>query len=753
MPTIGEARAHCATVLAGLDDDTLDYVAGAVFEDEDAGTVLPYDDLVDFLVPMLDELCAGDEDAAGDKAKQLYAALASGADDVAKQVKPAEVKRAPISLGKGPTTALEAKVMREQEELRSKVAAVEVKYDRSVGEDGESAAAKKDAGRLAAKQAYLAEEAAKQNAELAAELEDARVTAARMRLSGEASGSRLAAIELGPFQLPNPGGGADLIENASAILVPGHRYGLIGRNGKGKSTLLKFLASRRVGGLDPSTSVHYVSQELHLTPTQEEWRPASLVVEADVERRLLLAESADLTAKSEAKDYAPDAAEQKRRSEVEEALIQIDAEGAPGRAHALLHNLGFPEALMDRRMKALSGGWRVRAALAAALFAKPDVLLLDEPTNHLSIAAVLWLARELSVSSTWHTRVVVVVSHDRHFLDAATTDSLHISGAARRLTPHRMCYSAWAAKREEQQKALRKRAQLRHEKKSKLEAYAGHGFKYGGSSSQINMMQRKAGEAAKLDEEAAAEAAETADLAEDAELPLNLQAGGKLRGPIARLEGVGFRYPGMSSDLFANVDMGLDSDSRVCLLGENGDGKTTLVKVMLGHLDPTAGSVTVDRGARVALVNQHHADQLSYDKTPLAFMLEKFPGDGSLHHEQELRSHLAGCGVQAAQQGTPSGALSGGQRSRVALAAVSFAKPHLLVLDEPTNNLDLEAVAALADAVQAFAGGVVLVSHDQYFVQRVAKEVFVVGKGSVTKQESFEAYRKAMAKKLAKPSS
>ena len=314
MPTIGEARAHCATVLAGLDDDTLDYVAGAVFEDEDAGTVLPEDDLVDFLVPMLDELCAGDEDAAGDKAKQLYAALASGADDVAKQVKPAEVKRAPISLGKGPTTALEAKVMREQEELRSKVAAVEVKYDRSVGEDGESAAAKKDAGRLAAKQAYLAEEAAKQNAELAAELEDARVTAARMRLSGEASGSRLAAIELGPFQLPNPGGGADLIENASAILVPGHRYGLIGRNGKGKSTLLKFLASRRVGGLDPSTSVHYVSQELHLTPTQEEWRPASLVVEADVERRLLLAESADLTAKSEAKDYAPDAAEQKRRS-------------------------------------------------------------------------------------------------------------------------------------------------------------------------------------------------------------------------------------------------------------------------------------------------------------------------------------------------------------------------------------------------------------------------------------------------------
>ncbi|ACO60757.1 ABC transporter/cobalt transport family protein [Micromonas commoda] len=753
MPTVDEARAHCAAILAGLDDDTLEYVAGAVFDDEDAGTVLPEDDLVDFLVPMLDELCDGDEDAARGKAKQLWAALASGSDAAPKETKPADVRRAPISLGKGPTTALEAKVLREQEELRKGVAAVEIVYDRSVGDDGESAAARKDAERLAARQAYLANEAARQSAELAAELEEARVVAARSRLSGEASGSRLAAIELGPFQLPNPGGGADLIENASMILVPGHRYGLIGRNGKGKSTLLKFLASRRVGGLDKSTSVHYVSQELHLSEEQEEWRPAALVVEADVERRLLLAESAELAAKAEAKDYAPDAAEQKRRSEVEEALIQIDAEGAPGRAHALLHNLGFPEALMDRPMRALSGGWRVRAALAAALFAKPDVLLLDEPTNHLSIAAVLWLARELSCSSTWQSRVVVVVSHDRHFLDAATTDSMHISGAARKLTLHRMCYSAWAEKREEQQKALQKRAQLRNEKKTKLEAYAGHGFKYGGSSSQINMMQRKANEAAKLDEEAAAEAAETADLAEDAELPLNLAAGGKLRGPIARLENVAFRYPGMDSDLFANVDMGLDSDSRVCLLGENGDGKTTLVKVMLGHLAPTAGLVTVDRGARVALVNQHHADQLAYDKTPLAFMLDKFPGDGSLQHEQDLRSHLAGCGVMAAQQATPSGALSGGQRSRVALAAVSYARPHLLVLDEPTNNLDLEAVAALAAAVEAFQGGVVLVSHDQFFVQRVAREVFVVGKGAVTKQESFEAYRNAMAKKLAKQSS
>ena len=417
-------------------------------------------------------------------------------------------------------------------------------------------------------------------------------------------------------------------------------------------------------------------------------------------RRVLLEEEARLC-------LLDDEDSQKRLSEVVEQLKAISAESAPARAASLLANLGFNEALSARPMKALSGGWRVRTALAAALFAAPDVLLLDEPTNHLSIAAVLWLSRELSQSAVWASRIVITVSHDRHFLDEATTDSLHISGVARRLTAHRMCYSAWARKREEQQKALKRRVALREEKKEKLLEYAGHGFKYGGSSSQINMMTRKKREADTLQVEDDKEAEELADLDEDAELPLKLCAGGMLTRPIVRLEGVGFRYSAGTPLLFSDVEMTIDSKSRVCLLGENGEGKTTLVKLITGELDATFGAVTRDRGARVALVNQHHADQLRYDMTPLAFMAEKFPGDGSLAHAQEIRSHLAGCGVSVAQQTVRAGALSGGQRSRVALAAVSFSRPHLLVLDEPTNNLDLEAVAALADAVDAFEGGVV----------------------------------------------
>jgi ATP-binding cassette subfamily F protein 3 len=756
-PSESEIKEACAELLKGLDEDTLEYVAGGLLDDED-GTVLEKDDLVDFVAPMLEEMCGGDEDAARAKAESLWDRLTAGSAAAPPAPVAAPEKRAPISLGGGPISALEAKTLAEAAAAREAHAAPEVLYDHDVG-GTTSAAAEKEAARAAARRALLAETAAAEAAELASELEAACERAARMRIDGDATGSRLAAIELGPFQLPNPGGGADLLDDAVLTLAPGHRYGLIGRNGKGKSTLLKFIASRRVGGLAADVSVHYVTQEVTLTDAQEDALPAEVVLQADVERRLLLLDVAEMEAQEALDDKAfeenskisPEQAEarRKRLATAHERLLAMDAEGAPSRASALLRNLGFSDALASRKMRALSGGWRVRVALAAALFAKPDVLLLDEPTNHLSVAAVLWLARELRVSKTWRTRAVVVVSHDRHFLDAATTDSLHISGAARRLTAHRMCYSAWAAKRAEQQLALERRRALRDEKKKTLEGYAGHGFKYGGSSSQINMMQRKANEALKLDEEARKEADETADLAEDAELPLRLSAGGTLRGPfLARLEKVSFRYPAGDKTLFANVDMTLDSASRVCLLGENGEGKTTLVKVLLGQLEPTAGVASLDRGARVALVNQHHADQLAFDKTPLAFMLEKFPGDGGAAHEREVRAHLASVGVSAAQQGTPSGALSGGQRSRVALAATSFAKPHLLVLDEPTNNLDLEAVAALADAVERFEGGVVLVSHDQYFVQRVARDVYVVGNGAVTKQESFQAYRAAMEKTL-----
>ena len=248
--------------------------------------------------------------------------------------------------------------------------------------------------------------------------------------------------------------------------------------------------------------------------------------------------------------------------------------------------------------------------------------------------------------------------------------------------------------------------------------------------------------------------------------PLKISAGGEIDGYVVQLKNVGFGYPGATPErLFRHCEFGITSKSRIVLLGENGNGKTTLVKLITGTLEPSEGAIARNPHARFALVNQHHADQIDLTMTPLQFLRSKFPGDGSYEHNQTLRGHLASCGVTGGAssnniatgaskvfdlQNTPASALSGGQRSRVALAAVSFARPHVLVLDEPTNNLDLESVAALAECVQKFEGAVICVSHDQFFVQAVANEAWVVAGGKVEQVESFDAYRAAQFKVLSK---
>ncbi|CAK0799976.1 unnamed protein product, partial [Prorocentrum cordatum] len=442
--------------------------------------------------------------------------------------------------------------------------------------------------------------AAAQHAQLDGEIEKAREEAVRLRsMKGAFNGH----IEIGPLTLPNPGGGLDLLERCCFNMGPGRRYGLIGRNGKGKSTLLRYLAARRVGGMPASLTVHYVSQEVSLSAAALEQTPVQAVVEADVERRVLLAEVAALEGKA-------GAAEVERLQTCMDQLEAIGADTAGERAEELLANLGFSEELRGRNLGALSGGWRVRVALAAALFAKPDVLLLDEPTNHLSIQAVMWLSHELATSPTWQSRIVVVVSHDRVFVDESCTDMMHISGVARRLTQSKGSYSTWAKRRQEQQKARESQMEKDAAENAKLKDYAGHGFKYGGSSAQINMMKKMERMLETWNEEKQAqEAEELADLLEDGELPVKLLAGGVLDGPAVTFQNVAFGYPGCQ-ELFRGAEFHVDGKSRIVFVGENGNGKSTLVKLMLGELSPTSGSVKINRGARISLVNQHHADQL-----------------------------------------------------------------------------------------------------------------------------------------------
>ena len=531
---------------------------------------------------------------------------------------------------------------------------------------------------------------------------------------------------------------------------------------KGKSTMLRAIAARRVGDVPANVTVHYVSQEVVLTEDQRGKTPVEIVVDADIERNLLSEELIDLEKRASSGDL--DVEGSKRHGEVLSRLDEIEADSAPRRAKELLDNLGFSDELQSRSLSQLSGGWRVRTMLAAAIFAKPDLLLLDEPTNHLSILAVMWLARELSTSETWKERIVVIVSHDRHFMDEVCSDCLHVSGVARKLTQSRGNYSVWAKRRKDEQVLFAKEQAKRQEEIDKLREYAGHGFKYGGSSSQINKMGQKTKQADKLEEIHAEHAIELAALQEDIELPMKIAAGGELNGFVVQLKGVGFGYPGAKPErLFRHCEFGITSKSRIVLLGENGNGKTTLVKLIMGELQPSDGDVLRSPHARFAVVNQHHADQIDLSLTPLEFLKSQFPGDGSYEHMQKLRSHLSSCGVTSGSsnnasgaskvfdlQNTPAKGLSGGQRSRVALAAVSFAQPHVLVLDEPTNNLDLESVAALAECVKNFEGAVICVSHDQYFVTAVANEAWVVSGGIVKQVESFDSYRAAQYKVLSK---
>ena len=341
----------------------------------------------------------------------------------------------------------------------------------------------------------------------------------------------------------------------------------------GKSTMLRAFAARRVGDVPAQVNVHYVSQEVNLTEEQRNKTPVMCVVDADVERTLLKEEIAELEVM--AGEGTLGAAGSIRQGELIARLDEIGGDSADRRAEALLANLGFSEELRSRPLSQLSGGWRVRTMLAAAIFAKPDLLLLDEPTNHLSILAVMWLARELATSETWKERIVVIVSHDRHFMDEVCTDCLHISGAAQKLTQARGNYSIWHKRRKEQQALFAKEQKARQDEIDRLRDYAGHGFKYGGSSSQINKMGMKAKQADKLEGAHAEHAEELSALQEDVELPIHIAAGGELDGYVVQLQDVGFGYPGATpARLFQHCEFGITSKSSIVLLGENGNGKT-----------------------------------------------------------------------------------------------------------------------------------------------------------------------------------
>jgi ATP-binding cassette subfamily F protein 3 len=543
-----------------------------------------------------------------------------------------------------------------------------------------------------------------------------------------------------------------LIQDADLTLLSGRRYGLVGRNGAGKTTLLRHIAGRELSGIPDHIQILHVEQEA----VGDDTTVLESVLQADIERAALLKEEKELlrvlkTDSSGASKMASSAAvpstsgsnpgpstapnpEQKggdlRLTQIYQRLEEIEADTAEARASAILAGLGFPPASQGRPTKEFSGGWRMRMALSRALFCQPDLLLLDEPTNMLDIGAVIWLENYLR---TWkHT--LLIVSHDRNFLNAVATDIIHLTNE-KKLETYRGDYDAFERTRMERLKNMQKSREAQDKMRAHTQRFIDR-FRY--NAKRASLVQSRIKMLKKMEVIPA--------LIEDPTISFSFPDPEELSPPLIQFDDVSFAYPAKSGlnaggqlrNVFDKINFDLDMESRVALVGANGQGKTTLLKLITGELGATGGNLFIHRRIRFATFSQHHVDQLNMDVSPLQFFQQNWPGKDA----QEYRTHLGRYGISGDLALQSIHTLSGGQKSRVVFALMGWIKPHFLILDEPTNHLDVETVDVLSKALNEFSGGIVLVSHDERLITSVCNELWVVHEGKVTPFEGdFDAYK------------
>ncbi|MGJ3259402.1 MAG: ribosomal protection-like ABC-F family protein [Rhodospirillales bacterium] len=490
--------------------------------------------------------------------------------------------------------------------------------------------------------------------------------------------------------------GRTLLEGATLSVERGQKLGLVGRNGTGKTTLFRLIT----GDVHADGGAIQMQKGLRLGQVAQEAPGGSTslidtVLAADVERASLLKEA----------ETATDPA---RIAEVHNRLADIDAEKAPARAARILAGLGFDEAAQQRPCSDYSGGWRMRVALAAALFARPDFLLLDEPTNHLDLEAALWLEQYLK---SWNG-TLLVISHDRRFLNEIVDGIVHLSEL--KLTRYAGNYDRFERTRRERLEHQAKQREKQEAERARIQSFVDRfrakATKARQAQSRIKMLERMEPIAAAM---------------EDASIAFSFPDIDPPPPPLMAIQDVSVGYE-PEKPVLRKLDLRIDPDDRIALVGANGNGKSTLVKLLSDRLAPEAGKIVNAPKREVGYFAQHQADELHLDETPYDHVARALPDK----KESQVRAHLGRFGFSGGKADTTVSDLSGGEKARLLFSLMSCASPNILLLDEPTNHLDVDAREALVQALNEFAGAVILVSHDAHLIELVADRLWLVADGT-----------------------
>jgi len=529
--------------------------------------------------------------------------------------------------------------------------------------------------------------------------------------------------------------GKPLIEETQIVINYGNRYGFIGPNGSGKSTVMKAIAARAIP-IPDALDIYFLDSEYPATDKTA----LEAVMESNDEVQRLETRAEQLNEAMAEADEDQQAEIQNTLESIYDRLDALDASAAEARATSILHGLGFTTAMQSMKTKEFSGGWRMRVALARALFLPTvECLVLDEPTNHLDMDAVLWLEDYLS---KWD-RILFFVCHSQDFMNNVCTHIVRLDMTYKKLRYYAGNYDSYVQTRRDQDMVQLRAYEAEQRDIAEIKDFIarfGHGTvkMVRQAQSREKLLQKKL------------EAGLTEKPEEDPRYDWSFPDAGQLPVPVLSVERLSFAYPG-GNELYSNVDFGVDLQTRVALVGPNGAGKTTLIKLMTGELHATKGQIKKNMHLKISRFTQHFEDKLDLSMTPLDYFKQVLMPKEPI---EKIRSLLGRFGCSGGQQSQVMDQLSAGQKARIVFAIIAYEKPHLVMLDEPTNPLDMESIDALARCVNSFKGGVIMISHDMRLISQCAEQIYVCDNKKITRYEgdimNFKLHtQKANKKKLA----